>query len=150
MIKSRMIAVALALASAQALAAESSITKSLKPDNIVIATRGIASSQFHIARSDFPNQVMIAATKTIRSVSWDVTRYPDNLGETIDICYSRPYNTSWFEHCRRVDGPTGSTSEFNAYRFDIGAKFVIQHRVSGGKNHSAAVGLDTLTINYNY
>ena len=149
--KSQIIAVALVLASAQSFAAERSIAKSHRPTTIVVAHNGSGLAQFPIIRSDFPNHAVIAAPKKIESISWSTTHYPEHPTETVDICYSRPYRSSSFEHCEPVNkNSMGTTSVFNVYAFDMGAQFIIRHKVNGGRNNSAAAGVDTLTINYSY
>lgn len=145
------IAVALAFVSGYSFAAELSITKSVKPDRVVTAKAGRALAQFPVQRSDFPSHALILAPKTLRSVSWSTTYYPDNVGERVQICYSRPYNFSGEDHCVDVNpNSSGVIHEFNSYEFDLHAGIKIRHLVFGGKNYGTAAGVDTVTINYSY
>lgn len=144
-------ALALALFSVHSFAADMSITKSVKPYRIVTAKAGRGVALFSVVRSDFQSHALLLAPKTLRSVSWSTTHYPDNLGEQVQICYSRPYNFSGDDHCIYIQpNSSGETYEFNSYKFDVQAGIKIRHFVSGGKDYGTAAGVDTVTFNYSY
>ncbi len=145
------IAMVLVLGSTSIFAAERTITKSLKPSRIVVAKAGFGLASFPVLSSHFlPNTQLFLAPKKLEGISWRTTHYPDNLFETVKLCYYQPLANEPTD-CENIEpNSSGITHKFDSYTFDKHARVTIMHRVTGGKNHGAAAGVDTVTIHYSY
>ncbi|MCQ2994922.1 hypothetical protein QCD79_18905 [Pseudomonas quasicaspiana] len=145
----KIIAITLVTLSANTFAVESSITKSEVPDRIVVAKAGVGLSQFSMMTMDFPrNQRYLP--KRLESINWTSTYYPNNTGERVHICYTRP-GRAGYDQCEEISkNSSGSIEAFNHHSFDRFARITIKHLVSGGQNQGAPAGEDSITVNYSY
>ncbi|RRV09492.1 hypothetical protein EGJ27_06930 [Pseudomonas sp. v388] len=144
------IAIALVLVSVSGFAVEKSLTKSLKPGRIIVAKDGSAMAQFSVLSRDFSAPGLLVAKKTLTSVEWRTTHYPDNLNEEVEICYTEPGR---IDHvlCEDISpNASGTTDKFNNFKFDMHARVTIRHSVKGGRNSGAPAGMDSVVINYSY
>lgn len=143
------IAITLVALSANTFAVESSITKSEVPDRIVVAKAGVGLSQFSMMTMDFPRSQRYLP-KRLESINWTSTYYPNNTGESVQICYTRP-GRAGYDQCEEISkSSSGSTEVFNHHSFDRFARITIKHLVSGGQNQGAPAGEDSITVNYSY
>jgi hypothetical protein len=139
---------AVALLSLNAFAADKSLTKSAKPPHIVVAKNGGAMSQFNVMSYDFSGRGMLLAKKTLTSIDWRTTHYPENLNEEVEICYTEPGRIE-YALCRKIDpDSSGTTYAFNSFKFDMHARVTIRHSVKGGRDSGRSAGEDTVVINY--
>lgn len=146
------LALALGLASLSSFATDATITKSVSPgSSSVVPTATLAIMSMYYG--DFPSGTS-SATKTITSIDWSTTHYPNNPGETVELCYTRP-NQSNPIACMNVlpnSSQTGVTS-FNSYLFGNGAQFMFRHKLPAGGTKPALPatgGVDTIVIRYSY
>jgi hypothetical protein len=145
----KIIAITLVALSANTFAVESSITKSEVPDRIVVAKAGVGLSQFSMMTMDFPRNQRYLSTR-LESINWTSTYYPNNTGENVLICYTRP-GRAGYDQCEEISkNSSGSTEAFNHHSFDRFARITIKHLVSGGQNQGAPAGEDSITVHYSY
>lgn len=146
----KMIAVVLVFVSVNGFATERFLAKSATPTRIVVAKAGFGLAQFSVMSADFPERHVFLAPKLLKSISWETTYYPDNLNETVKICYFQALSVSP-DHCKVINkNSSGSTEEFNSFIFDRHARVMIKHEVKGGKNRGAPAGMDKIVIKYSY
>ncbi|WP_141439662.1 hypothetical protein [Vreelandella titanicae] len=136
--------------SINAHATDASITKSVSPGSmLVLPNGGTRMSQFGLISSDFPRGTL-PKRKTLTSIEWQTTWYPEGEGETLELCYFRPYSRTEVG-CRAIQpNSSGTINDFNNQRFDNGAKVTIFHRVNGGRDVIQPVGQDIVTFRYTY
>lgn len=138
-----------ALLSANSFAADNIISKSAVPTRIVVAKDGVGLGQFPMMSFDFPRSHRFAPKK-LKSISWRTTYYPENMNETVQICYTKPAG-SGYDDCRDIlPNSSGDTDHFNQYSFDKYASFTFRHQVKGGKNQGAPAGEDSIVVHYSY
>ena len=143
------IVVTLALLSANSFAADNYISKSAEPSRMVVAKAGIALSQFAMMSFDFPNDHRFAPKK-LKGISWRTTYYPENMNETVQICYTKPGNFN-YDDCKEISSnSSGDMMEFNKYSFDRSARITFRHKVRGGRNQGAPAGEDSIVVHYSY
>ena len=143
------LAITIALLSANSFAADNIITKSAAPTRIVVAKAGTGLGQFPLMSFDFPGSHRFAPKK-LKGVSWRTTYYPDNLNETVQLCYTKPAG-SGYDDCRKISpNSSGDMDDFNQYGFDRDARFTFRHMVKGGKNQGAPAGKDSIVVHYSY
>ena len=143
------LAITLALLSVNSFAADEFISKSAAPTRIVVAKAGVGLAQFSMMSFDFPSSHRFAPKK-LKGVSWRTTYYPDNLNETVQLCYTKPAG-SGYDDCRDISpNSSDSTEYFNKYSFDKYARFTFRHMVKGGKNQGAPAGEDSIVVRYSY
>jgi hypothetical protein len=146
----KMIAVALVFVSVNGFATERFLAKSVTPTRIVLAKDGVGLAQFSVMSRDFPERHVFLAPKSLKSISWESTYYPDNLNETEKICYFQALSIRP-DHCKVIQkNSSGSTEEFNSFIFDRHASVMIKHEVKGGKDRGAPAGMDKIVIHYSY
>lgn len=144
----KLLFIAFALFSLNAVAADKSMTKTAKPPRIVVAKDGSAMSQFFVSSSDFSRRGQLLAKKTLTSIEWSTTYYPDNLNEEVEICYSQPGRIDP-DLCRPITpNSSGRILDFNSFKFDMHARVTIRHSVKGGRDSGRSAGEDTVVINY--
>jgi len=143
------IVITIALLSTSSFAADNFISKSAVPTRIVVAKAGIGLGQFPIMSFDFPSDHRFAP-KQFKGISWRTTYYPENMNETVQICYTKPgsYN---YDDCKDISpNSSGDIMEFNKYSFDRNARITFRHKVRGGRNHGAPAGEDSIVVHYSY
>lgn len=86
------------LASAPSFAVDAAITKTASPGVIIVTNGGTGLAQFNILSANFPSGTL-SKTKTLLGIDWQTTLYPNNPGETVQLCYYRPYSST------EVDAP---------------------------------------------
>jgi len=143
------LAITLALLSANSFAADNTISKSAVPTRIVVAKAGTGLGQFPMMSFDFPSSHRFAPKK-LKGISWRTTYYPQNLNETVQICYTKPAQTG-YDDCRDISpNSSGDIDDFNRYSFDRDARFTFRHMVKGGENRGAPAGEDSIVVRYSY
>ena len=141
--------ITLALLSVNSFAADEFISKSAVPTRIVVAKDGVGLAQFSMMSFDFPGSHRFAPKK-LKGISWRTTYYPDNLNETVQLCYTKPAG-SGYDDCRYISpNSSGDMDDFNKYSFDKYARFTFRHEVKGGKNQGAPAGEDSIVVHYSY
>ncbi|HEX8595415.1 MAG TPA: hypothetical protein VF682_19400 [Pseudomonas sp.] len=143
------LAITVALLSANSFAADNIISKSAVPTRIVVAKAGTGLGQFPLMSFDFSGSHRFAPKK-LKGISWRTTYYPDNLNETVQLCYTQA-GGSGYDDCRDISPNSSDSTEcFNKYSFDKYARFTFRHEVRGGKNQGAPAGEDSIVIHYSY
>lgn len=132
------------------LATDGSITKTVSPGSmLVLSNGGVSQSQFGLVSSDFPSGTL-PNRKTLTAIEWQTTWYPGAVGETLELCYFRPYSSTEVG-CRPIQpNSSGTIYDFNDQRFDNGSKVVIYHRAQGGSGVLQPSGQDVVTYRYSY
>lgn len=140
----------LVLASASSFAVDAAITKTASPGVIVVTNGGTGLAQFGLLSAYFPTGTSLK-TKTLRSINWQTTFYPNHPNETVELCYYRPYSSTAVG-CVPINPPhsSGIVNNFNSQPFGPGARVIIRHYVNGGPQPASPAGLDTVTFNYSY
>lgn len=132
-------------------AQESAINKSSKPAAIVVLSNGgFGLAFFNLLNVDFPSGTA-TLPKKLMGIEWTTTYYPDAVGESVEFCYFRPYN-SVKENCRAISpNSSGVVLDFNDLPFGNGAGVTIRHNVEGaGVPVANAAGNDSVTYRYSY
>jgi len=143
------IVITLALLSANSFAADNFINKSAVPTRIVVAKAGIGLSQLSMMSFDFPKDHRFAPKK-LKRISWRTTYYPENMNETVQICYTKPGSFN-YDDCQDISpNSSGDMMEFNKYSFDRNATITFRHEVRGGRNQGAPAGEDSIVVHYSY
>ncbi|GAA0565070.1 hypothetical protein ACFQH5_01810 [Halomonas salifodinae] len=139
-----------AVISTTALATDDTITKTASPGSmLVLSNGGVSLSQFGLTSSDFPSGTG-TKTKTLTGIDWQTTWYPEAIGETLELCYFRPYSSTEVG-CRPIPpNSSGTINDFNNQRFGNGAKVIIYHRAEDGSRVLQPAGQDTVTYHYSY
>lgn len=144
-------AVAASSISSIAYAEDRTISKTSKPGVIVVLSNGgTGLSFFNLLSTDFPSGTTTLPKKLL-GVEWSTTYYPEAIGERVELCYFRPYN-SVEANCREISkGSSGTQLDFNDLPFGNGAGITIRHHVeAGGVQIANAAGNDTVTYRYSY
>lgn len=116
---------------------------------VVIGWDGLATSRFSISTREFPG-AMLTKPKKLESIRWETTHFPDNTGETVEICYLQPGRIDP-DHCVDIrPNSSGEVYGFNSFKFDWHTAVWIRHRTTGGKNSGAPADLDKIVFNYSY
>ena len=123
------------LASAPSFAVDAAITKTASPGVIIVTNGGTGLAQFNILSANFPSGTL-SKTKTLLGIDWQTTLYPNNPGETVQLCYYRPYSSTEVGCTTILRNSSGTVSNFNTQPFGPGAKVIIRH--------------DTVTFRYSY
>lgn len=148
--KKLLVALPLVLASSYSYAVDAVITKTVKPDNIIVVNGGAGLAQFGLSSTDFPSGTG-TKTKSLKKIDYSTTNYPNNTDETVELCYYRPYSSVTPVGCKPISpNSTGTVTDFNSQSFGPGAKVIIRHRVQGGQQPGYPAGKDTVTIHYSY
>lgn len=145
----KLLALFLILASSYSYATDATITKTVKPDNIIVVNNGTGLAQFGLLSTDFPSGTG-NMTKTLQGIDWNTTYYPNNTGETVELCYYRPYNSNPVSCTDILPNSSGTLTTYNSQTFGNGAKVIIRHRVQGGQQPGYPAGTDTVTFRYSY
>lgn len=88
--------------------------------------------------------------KTLQGIDWSTTSYPNNTGETVELCYYRPYNSNPVSCTAILPNSSGTLTTYNGQSFGNGARVIIRHRVQGGQQPGYPAGSDTVTYRYSY
>ena len=104
---------------------------------------------FGLISSDFPSGTG-NKTKTLQGIDWSTTSYPNNTGETVELCYYRPYNSNPVSCTAILPNSSGTLTTYNGQSFGNGARVIIRHRVQGGQQPGYPAGSDTVTYRYSY
>lgn len=134
-----------------AYAQERVINKISKPAVIVVLSDGgFGLAFFQLLNVDFPPGTTTLPKKLL-GIEWTTTYYPDAIGESIELCYFRPYNRVR-ENCREISkNSSGVMFDFNDLPFGNGAQVVIRHDIKGaGVRIANAAGNDSVTYRYSY
>jgi len=99
--------------------------------------------------SDFPSGTL-NKKKTLREIEWNSTCYPNNTGETVELCYHRPYTTVPVGCIKINPNSSGRTNAFNNQPFGLGTDVFIRHHIQGGQFPGAPAGKDSVTFYYSY
>lgn len=141
----KLLPVALMFVSVAASAAEFSVTKSQKPNDI-FRTGTAAFSMHRISGTDYP--LSAAFRSNLKSIAWTSTFYPQSTGEEASLCNRR---TNGAEICIPITkGASGSTDYFNNLNFEYAGYFMIKHTQAGGPMRSQPIGNDSLTFHMSY
>lgn len=130
-------------------AVEKVIVKTKTPPAIIVVTKGgSAMSQFSLLSAEFPNQSSFKSKK-LKGIAWRSTSYPQSFGETVELCYHRPYSIHPMSCTALTPNASGVLVKYNNERFGAGVKVIIRHRVvGGGPRVSYPQGSDSLTFTY--
>lgn len=134
-----------------AYAQERVINKVSKPAVIVVLSDGgFGLAFFQLLNVDFPPGTTTLPKKLL-GIEWTTTYYPDAVGESVEFCYFRPYN-SVKENCRAISpNSSGVVLDFNDLPFGNGAGVTIRHNIEGaGVPVANAAGNDSVTYRYSY
>ena len=137
------------LASAPSFAVDAAITKTASPGVIIVTNGGTGLAQFNILSANFPSGTL-SKTKTLLGIDWQTTLYPNNPGETVQLCYYRPYSSTEVGCTTILRNSSGTVSNFNTQPFGPGAKVIIRHLANGGPQPAYPAGQDTVTFRYSY
>nr|WP_314568862.1 hypothetical protein [uncultured Pseudomonas sp.] len=132
-------------------AEERTLTKTVKPDVInVLSIGGSGLAQFGVTAADLPEGT-IATPKKLKGIDWRTTYYPQNINETIELCYYLPF-TGAALGCRKITpNSQGTLSDFNGERFGHGSRIIIRHSVeAGGARLGYPATTDSVSIRYSY
>ncbi|MDP9942728.1 hypothetical protein [Ectopseudomonas alcaliphila] len=133
-----------------AYAVDATISKSVKPDNILVLSNGGSGlAQFGLISSDFPPRTA-NLTKTLKGIEYTTTSYPSHAGEEVEMCYYRPYNSTPYGCVDLLPNSSGVVSYFNNVSFGPGAKILIRHVVTSGPNPGYPAGNDQIVIRFSY
>ncbi|WP_124356216.1 hypothetical protein [Pseudomonas synxantha] len=130
-------------------AEEKMISKTVTPTVInVISIGGTGLAIFSLSPSDFPAG-SFGVPKQLLGIDWNTTSYPENIKESVELCYSRPYNTAQRTCVPIWPGSSGTSTDFNDQPFGQGAGVTIKHHVlGGGARLGYPAGSDTVTVRY--
>jgi hypothetical protein len=141
------------LSTSVALNAEDrTITKSSTPSIInVVSSGGTGLAFFSLLGSDFPAGTTVVTPLKLRGVEWRTTSYPQVSGETVELCYFRPFK-SRDSNCRTIwPNSTGVLHDFDDLQFGQGASVTIKHHVeSGGVRIASPAGNDSVSFYYSH
>lgn len=143
------LALALAMASSYSYAIDATITKTVTPNVIIVVTGGTGLAQFNLLSGDFPSGTL-SKPKTLQGIDWNTTLYPNNTGETVELCYYRPYASTPVGCTNILPNASGTVTAYNNQTFGPGAKVIIRHQVQGGQQPGYPAGSDTVTFRYSY
>jgi len=130
-------------------AANESLTKTRRPGSIVLVKDGTAFAMFGLNSVDIPRGTY-NKTRTLRGIDWSTTSYPDNTGETVELCYYRPDAYNPVDCIAIAPNSSGATNVFNNQPFGVRARVMIRHRVNGGQQPGLPAGEDSVTFHYSY
>ncbi|MDO4683169.1 MAG: hypothetical protein Q4B17_10340 [Lautropia sp.] len=143
-------AIIFSMLSVSVQAGDVSIYKEGKPTSVFILDgtgKGSGTSRFYLISTDFPRGTL-SKMKTLKSIYWKTTYYPNNTGEKVRLCYIRPYSTRE-EGCVSISpNSSGSVTNFNNYKFGNGAGVNIRHEVTGGDKFGRPAGKNFIIFNY--
>ncbi|WP_131192142.1 hypothetical protein [Phytopseudomonas daroniae] len=143
-------AVTALLVAGHAYAVDATISKSVKPDNIlVLSSGGSGLAQFNLSTSDFPPGTG-NLTKTLKGIDYTTTSYPSHVGEEVELCYYRPYNSTPYDCVELLPNSSGVVNYFNNTTFGPGARIVIRHTVTSGPNPGYPAGNDQIVVRFSY
>lgn len=130
-------------------AEEKMISKTVTPTIInVISIGGTGLAIFGLSPSDFPAG-SFGVPKQLLGIDWSTTSYPENIKESVELCYSPPYNTAQQTCVPIWPGSSGTLTVFNDQPFGQGASLTIKHHVlGGGARLGYPIGSDAVTVRY--
>lgn len=135
--------------SGTALAVNGSIAKTASPGVVVVTTGGVGTAYFNVLSANFPSGTL-SKTKTLQGIDWTTTSYPNNPGETVELCYYRPYTANPVA-CHPIGrNSSGTDTGFNTQSFGAGSQVTIRHSMNGGPQPASPAGKDSVTIRYSY
>ncbi|MNF93099.1 hypothetical protein D3C84_757630 [compost metagenome] len=114
-----------------------------------MVNNGTGLAQFPLLSTDFPSGTR-SLTKTLQGIDWSTTSYPNNTGETVELCYYRPYSSNPVSCTGILPNSSGTLTNYNGQSFGNGAKVIIRHRVQGGQQPGYPAANDTVTFRYSY
>ncbi|MDB6047332.1 MAG: hypothetical protein JWR17_78 [Pseudomonas sp.] len=143
----RLLPAVLLCVSVAGVAAERSAYKSMTPYTILYPGV-VGHSQFILSSSDLPGRGLLSPQ--LQSIKWRTTAFPNSTGEKVEICYVRPGSRTHTDCIDISKNSSGTVTEFNSFRFDVGSSVVIRHSATGGKNNSKPAGQDSVIYTYSY
>ncbi|WP_145916163.1 MULTISPECIES: hypothetical protein [Dickeya] len=114
-------------------AATGSITKSSSAQIKFIYSDGTTSmglSAMYATSTDFPSGTLNTPKKLAR-VSYEIAAYPGAYTDKVQLCYFQSYQTSPTRCISVPSGTSGTTTQFNDLRFDLGTQMQIRHDITG-------------------
>ena len=123
LLATKLLALSLILASSYGYAIDATITKTDSPDIIIVVNNGTGLAQFGLISSDFPSGTG-NKTKTLQGIDWSTTSYPNNTGETVELCYYRPYNSNPVSCTAILPNSSGTLTTYNGQSFGNGARVI--------------------------
>ena len=130
-------------------AEEKVISKTVTPSVInVISIGGTGLAVFYLSHAYFPAG-SFGVPKQLLGIDWSTTSYPENIKESVELCYSQPYNGAQQTCVPIWPGTSGTLTNFNDQRFGQGARITIKHHVlGGGARVGYPAGSDAVTVRY--
>lgn len=147
--KKKLLPLALLLISAPSFAVDAQITKSASPGVVIVTNGGVGQAAVFASSSDFPAGTL-SKTKTLLGIDWQTTWYPNNPGETVQLCYYRPYSATAVGCVPIIRNASGTVTNFNNQPFGAGVEVMIRHSLNGGPQPASPAGRDTVTFRYRY
>lgn len=138
----------LILAAASSFAANDQFTKSEVPRNIILAGF-TGSSRINVLVQDFPVGVR-NKKKNLLGLDYQTTFYPNNTGETVELCYYPPYASTQIGCVDIAPSSSGTVNAFNSQTFNDGVQVEIRHKVTGGTFPGLPATYNTVTFRYSY
>ncbi|WP_248749265.1 hypothetical protein [Pseudomonas sp. MWU15-20650] len=149
--KASVVILAIAACFANNVTRAETVTKVLKPDNIVVLSNGgVGLAQFYLLSTDFQPGTLTHPWK-LQGIDWNTTSYLQSVGERVQLCFYPPFNSVTPVGCDDIQpNSSGTVSTFNDERFGNGTKVIIRHTITGSREPvSRPAGNDTLIFRFN-